>query len=114
MRKYDLEKHIRLNTRFVAAHWNPKEARYHIITEDTCTGKRTEGCAKIVVTALGVSNVPKIPDIPGLHAFTGRAFHSSRWDHQLNLNGKRVAIIGNGPSAYVSLVVPLGWNIHTS
>ena len=52
-----------------------------------------------VVSAVGQLNRPNLPDIPGLERFTGPAFHSARWDHDVELAGKRVAVIGTGASA---------------
>lgn len=52
-----------------------------------------------VVSAVGQLNRPNLPDIPGVERFEGPAFHSARWDHDVALEGKRVAIIGTGASA---------------
>jgi len=52
-----------------------------------------------VVSAVGQLNRPKLPDIPGLERFAGPAFHSARWDHGVELAGRRVAVIGTGASA---------------
>ena len=43
--------------------------------------------------------MPNIPELPGLERFEGKAFHSARWDHDYDLTGKRVAVIGTGASA---------------
>ncbi len=53
----------------------------------------------VVVTALGQLNRPKIPEIKGADKFKGRLFHSARWEHDAPISGKKVAVIGNGPSA---------------
>jgi 4-hydroxyacetophenone monooxygenase len=55
--------------------------------------------ANAVISAVGQLNQPKLPDIPGVERFTGPAFHSARWDHEVDLTGKRVAVIGTGASA---------------
>jgi 4-hydroxyacetophenone monooxygenase len=52
-----------------------------------------------VVSAVGQLNRPNLPDIPGVERFEGPAFHSARWDHDVDLAGKRVAVIGTGASA---------------
>ncbi len=61
-----------------------------------------------VVTAVGMLDVPFIPDIPGADRFTGRRFHSSDWDHTKSTAGERVASIGTGASAiqYVPEIAP--------
>ncbi len=53
----------------------------------------------VVVTATGVLHQPVLPDIPGLDEFEGAAFHSARWDHSVDLAGKRVGIVGTGSTA---------------
>ena len=55
--------------------------------------------ANAVITAVGQLNTPKLPDIPGRDQFKGPAFHSARWEHEHDLKGKRVAVIGTGASA---------------
>jgi 4-hydroxyacetophenone monooxygenase len=55
--------------------------------------------AQAVISAVGQLNQPKMPDIPGLERFSGPSFHSARWDHEVELTGKRVAVIGTGASA---------------
>jgi 4-hydroxyacetophenone monooxygenase len=55
--------------------------------------------ADAVVSGVGQLNRPNLPDIPGLERFAGPAFHSARWDPDVDLAGKRVAVIGTGASA---------------
>ena len=53
----------------------------------------------MVIAAAGPLSTPSLPDIPGLDTFPGEVFHSARWDHEADLAGKRVAVIGTGASA---------------
>ena len=55
--------------------------------------------AQAVVSAVGQLNRPNVPAIPGADRFEGPAFHSARWDHSVDLRGKRVVVIGTGASA---------------
>jgi cation diffusion facilitator CzcD-associated flavoprotein CzcO len=55
--------------------------------------------ADFVIAATGVLHHPAYPDIPGLDAFAGARFHSARWDHGVEIAGKRVGVIGTGSSA---------------
>lgn len=55
--------------------------------------------AHAVISAVGQLNRPNLPDIVGVERFEGPAFHSARWDHSVDLTGKRVAVIGTGASA---------------
>ena len=52
-----------------------------------------------MVSAVGMLDVPNIPEIPGADRFLGRTFHSSNWDHSRSTAGERVASIGTGASA---------------
>jgi 4-hydroxyacetophenone monooxygenase len=56
--------------------------------------------AQAVISAVGQLNRPGYPDIGGRDDFTGPSFHSARWDHGVDLRGKRVAVIGTGASAF--------------
>lgn len=55
--------------------------------------------ANLVVSAVGQLNRPVIPEFEGLSDFSGASFHSARWEHDVDLEGKRVAVIGTGCSA---------------
>ncbi len=66
-------------------------------TVETADGATHEFDA--VVTAVGMLDVPNIPEIPGSERFRGRTFHSSNWDHSKSTAGERVASIGTGASA---------------
>ncbi len=56
--------------------------------------------AKAVISAVGQLNQPRCPTSPGVDDFKGPAFHSARWRHDVDLKGKRVAVIGTGASAF--------------
>ena len=93
---------IRLNTEVLHAAWDDDAQRWQL---DTSAGRLT---AKVLVSGTGPLVEPRIPDFPGLERFTGPKVHSARWDHSLDLRGKRVASIGTGASAiqYVPKVAP--------
>ena len=55
--------------------------------------------ADVLLTACGQLSVPSVPPIPGLDSFAGPAFHTARWRHDVDLAGKRVAVVGTGCSA---------------
>ena len=61
---------------------------------------RRRSSARAVISAVGQLNRPNIPDIPGQDDFAGPSFHSARWDHDVDLAGKRVAMIGAGASGF--------------
>jgi cyclohexanone monooxygenase len=58
-----------------------------------------ELAARILISATGQLSNPALPRVEGLQDFAGPAFHSARWDHSVDLAGKRVAVIGTGASA---------------
>src|SRR6478752_5049194 len=93
--RYGLRPKLRLNTRIVAATFDDDA---HVWRLDTADGTPPI-TARFVVGATGVLTQPKNPDIPGVGTFAGATMHTSRWDHDLDLAGKRVAVIGTGASA---------------
>jgi cation diffusion facilitator CzcD-associated flavoprotein CzcO len=92
--RYRLMPHIRLSTAVTRAVWNERTHTYEVTTSD---GE----CERfnVVVTAVGMLNAPRFPDWPGLNRFQGAAFHSARWDHNVDLTGKRVAVVGTGSTS---------------
>ncbi|KOU57412.1 cyclohexanone monooxygenase [Streptomyces sp. MMG1533] len=100
---FRLRPHIRLNSEVKMMTWNAERLCWDI---ETAGGSLS---ADFVVSATGPLSDPKIPEIPGLDSFPGKVFHSARWDHDYDLRGKRVAMVGTGASAIqiVPAVQPL-------
>ncbi|WP_327670685.1 MULTISPECIES: NAD(P)/FAD-dependent oxidoreductase [unclassified Streptomyces] len=90
---FRLRPHIRLNSEVNQLRWDNDELWWEI---DTAKGTLT---ADVVVSATGPLSDPKTPDIAGIDTFPGKVFHSAQWDHEYDLRGKRVAMIGTGASA---------------
>ncbi|WP_111496259.1 flavin-containing monooxygenase [Marinobacter bohaiensis] len=101
--KYRLHEHIRFNTEVTAARFDRASAQWRIETRDG-----QEHRAHVLIPGCGQLNQPAMPDIDGLDRFQGPLFHSARWDHDVDLAGKRVAVIGTGASAiqFVPQIVP--------
>jgi cyclohexanone monooxygenase len=76
-----------------SAYWDAAAQRWHV---ETSQGAYS---AKVFVSAIGALCEPALPDIKGIDTFRGEVFHSARWNHDLDLRGKRVALIGTGASA---------------
>ncbi|MFE6158559.1 flavin-containing monooxygenase [Streptomyces sp. NPDC056486] len=91
---FRLRPHIRLNTEVKQMRWDADKLWWEVET-----GNGTTLTADVVVSATGPLSDPKLPDIPGLDTFEGEVFHSARWNHDYDLRGKRVAMIGTGASA---------------
>ncbi|MFI6595184.1 flavin-containing monooxygenase [Nonomuraea sp. NPDC050536] len=89
--KYDVRRKIRFNTEVLSATY--ADASWQI---RTAGGTET---FDVVVISVGQLNRPRMPDIPGMDDFEGTCFHSARWNHEHDLTGRRVAVIGNGSSA---------------
>ncbi|HEU5269506.1 MAG TPA: NAD(P)/FAD-dependent oxidoreductase, partial [Jatrophihabitans sp.] len=84
---------FRFNVSFEAAAWDAGADRWRI---ETSAGPTT---ARLLVAAGGALSDPRMPEIDGIEEFSGAIFHSSQWNHELDLTGKRVAVIGTGASA---------------
>jgi cation diffusion facilitator CzcD-associated flavoprotein CzcO len=99
---------VRANTEVERVRWDEEEQEWELNT-----GAGTVR-AQIVVSATGPWNEPVIPDLPGLESFTGHMFHSARWDHDHDLEGRRVAVIGTGASAvqFVPEIQPQVARLH--
>lgn len=91
--KYNvLDKHV-FGSDVTSVTWNENTHRWDIVAS---TGEYT---AKVVVTAVGALCEPNLPPIAGIEGFKGEIFHSAQWNHDVSLDGKRVAVIGTGASA---------------
>jgi cation diffusion facilitator CzcD-associated flavoprotein CzcO len=87
--RFGLKEHIEFNTKVVAAEF-----------ADDCWRLRTdagdESTVDFLISATGILHHPRYPQIAGLDTFEGSVFHSARWDHDVAVEGKRVAVIGTG------------------
>jgi cation diffusion facilitator CzcD-associated flavoprotein CzcO len=96
--RFELWSHFRFGTRVDEVQWDDEHGGYVVRTA------HGDENFYVVVSCLGLLNVPRIPDWPGLDEFAGPMFHSSRWEHDHDLGGKRVAVIGTGSTS--AQVVP--------
>jgi cation diffusion facilitator CzcD-associated flavoprotein CzcO len=92
-KQYGIIPHIRWNTRLLEASWNESDQCWHINTNQ---GKLT---ANILILGNGPLSEPSFPLIPGIDQFEGVKFHSAQWNHDYDLSGKSVAVIGTGASS---------------
>jgi 4-hydroxyacetophenone monooxygenase len=96
--RFGVREHVRFGTEVVSATWDDARQVWHLSLR-TPDGLETTHEAHAVVSAVGQLNRPSYPDISGRERFAGIAFHSARWDHSVDLEGRRVAVIGTGASA---------------
>lgn len=96
--KNDLRRNTRFGTEVKALWWDEgrRQWQIHAVGPD---GTRDVSYANAVIPAAGYLNRPRWPELPGRETFSGISLHSARWDPNLDLTGKRVAIIGAGCTA---------------
>ncbi|THH10701.1 hypothetical protein EW145_g1153 [Phellinidium pouzarii] len=100
VKKYSLHDNLVLNTRVVSAIWDDVTQKYRLLLRDEKTGAEREEFVEAIVTATGgVSKAAYPKDIADIDQFKGPMFHSSCWNHDVSLSGKRVGVIGNAASA---------------
>jgi cation diffusion facilitator CzcD-associated flavoprotein CzcO len=92
-RRHELDSHFRYDHEVTAAEWDEDRQLWAI---ETTGGDLT---AEILISATGALADPTIPPVKGLENFRGRVFHSARWDHDHDLRGRQVAVVGTGASA---------------
>ncbi len=98
-KRHGIMAHVRLRTVLQKAVWDETAAVWHATMADGLTID-----ARVVVSGMGALHVPCYPEITGLERFAGSAFHTAAWDRNVNLEGRKVAVIGTGASA--AQVVP--------
>lgn len=92
--KYQLSTHIQLRSNVNRMAWNEAEAIWEI---DTADGRKFR--TRVVISGTGPITKPNIPGFPGRALFAKPSFHTSYWDHSVDLCGKKVAVVGTGASA---------------
>lgn len=93
----DVTRHVEFETAFTGAAWDDATNQWSVEL-DTPNGPETR-TYRVLISAIGQLNVPKPPPAPGTEHFDGPCFHSSHWPADLDVTGKRVAIIGTGASS---------------
>lgn len=89
---------IRLQTEVVRMRYDEPQGQWSVDVR-TRDGTEETLTANVVISAVGQLNRPNMPDIDGIDTYLGPLFHSARWRHDVDLEGKRVAVIGTGCSA---------------
>jgi 4-hydroxyacetophenone monooxygenase len=99
MDKHGIGVHVRWETEVLGATWDDGSATWSVRTR-AADGSEEVLTARAVISAVGQLNRPNVPAIDGADTFAGPAFHSARWDHDVDLTGRRVAMIGAGASGF--------------
>lgn len=84
---------VRLGIEVTGARWSDDSQQW---TLQTNAGPVV---GDVLIAACGQLSIPRIPDLPGMASFAGETFHTARWRHNVDLAGRRVALVGTGPSA---------------
>jgi len=92
--KWKLRDYMRLGVEIVEAHFDEAGGSWTLSTSE---GENIS--ARVVVSGVGGLVDPALPDIKGIESFGGATFHTARWDHDFDLTGRRVGVIGTGASA---------------
>jgi cation diffusion facilitator CzcD-associated flavoprotein CzcO len=109
VQRYELASHIRLNTHFEEAIWSESAGLWQVSAGE---GMRIE--ARVLVSGIGALHVPQYPRLKGIDRFSGARFHSSNWNHDIDLEGKNVAVVGTGASAiqFVPQIAPRAGKLY--
>ena len=101
-RERGVMQHVHCDTEVVEAAWDDDAQHWRI---ETSRGTLT---ADVLIAGMGGLSEPSIPKLPGLETFEGTTFHSATWNHEHDLTGERVAVIGTGASAiqFVPAIAP--------
>jgi cation diffusion facilitator CzcD-associated flavoprotein CzcO len=101
--KYGIGSHFRYNAAVTGAEFDESTGTWQVRVNDNETIT-----ARSLVAGVGALHLPKVPELPGLDTFEGTTFHSAHWNHDHDLTGRRVAVIGTGASAiqFVPQIAP--------
>jgi cation diffusion facilitator CzcD-associated flavoprotein CzcO len=107
-RRFGVLPHVRFHTELESAEWDEEGSRWRL---GTSQGPIT---ADVLVLGQGPLSEPRLPEVPGIESFEGKAFHSAQWDHDHDLDGERVAVVGTGASAiqFVPAIQPRVGRLH--
>ncbi|HXY92379.1 MAG TPA: NAD(P)/FAD-dependent oxidoreductase, partial [Acidimicrobiia bacterium] len=98
-RRYGVLSRVRCGTEVVGASYDDASARWSLRLRTADSEADEILAVNVVISAVGMLNRPVLPPIDGLDTFRGPWFHSSRWDHGVDVAGRRVAVVGTGASA---------------
>lgn len=92
--KFGVREHIHYEAEFTGAEFDEQDRTWRVSTADG-----TEYVGRALVSGLGALHIPSYPELDGVERFQGEVFHSADWNHDYDLDGKRVAVVGTGASA---------------
>ncbi|KAM0788798.1 hypothetical protein ACM66B_002886 [Microbotryomycetes sp. NB124-2] len=96
--KHGLTDAFEYNSEYTGSVWSDERQEHTVTIRNTRTNETHTVVADILISANGPLSTPLIPRLPGLDSFKGVYFHNLRWDANVDLRGKRIAVVGNGSS----------------
>jgi 4-hydroxyacetophenone monooxygenase len=96
--EHQLRDRIRFGHELTHAGWDEREQLWRLVARDA-TGAERRLEAHVLISGTGFFNRPAMPTLPGVGSFAGPAMHTARWDHAVQIEGKRIGVIGTGASA---------------
>ena len=97
--KYGLRPHCRFDTEVVRATWDDDAQVWRVVVRDA-VGHEDTIDARFVISAVGALSLPRLAHFEGMESFAGPSFHSARWPADLDVTGKRFALIGAGATGF--------------
>lgn len=97
--QFPLRDRITFGAEAECADWEEDAARWRVVVRHR-DGRRETLSARVLISAVGILNRPKLPEIPGRDSFAGSQFHTAEWDEGFDWSSKRVAMIGTGASGH--------------
>jgi len=107
-KKYNLPKHTTFHTEALGAKWDTEAERWTVTFKNIKTQEVFSKTSKFLVMCCGPLSTPNECPVPGAEKFQGNIWHSGKWNHNVDLSDKNVAVIGNGCSAtqFVPVILP--------
>ncbi|CAK7221779.1 hypothetical protein SBRCBS47491_004644 [Sporothrix bragantina] len=94
---FGVTKSLKIRHQVTGARWISDEQKW-VTSTDLTSGISTSEKVAVLINAQGRINKPMVPKIPGFETFAGRVVHTAQWPSDLDVRGKRVAVVGNGAS----------------
>ncbi|WP_179274794.1 MULTISPECIES: flavin-containing monooxygenase [unclassified Rhodococcus (in: high G+C Gram-positive bacteria)] len=107
---FDIKSHIRFETEVTGLQWIEVDQEWEVTSTDS-GGTQIKSRFSAVITAFGYLNRPKFADVPGRESFGGTTVHTADWPEDLDVTGKRVAVIGAGATS-VQVVGAIGGQVQ--
>jgi 4-hydroxyacetophenone monooxygenase len=99
MDKHEIGDHVRWETEVTSAQWDDGAGTWTVGLRSR-DGAISTVTTRAIISAVGQLNRPYVPDVAGAETFQGPSFHSARWDHDVSVADRRVALIGAGASGF--------------